>query len=122
MRRRLTASAIALVILVTGLIPAVAGYRCVMGMQMDAPSPCCRHADETAAVKAPCCEAVAAVRLEPRRTPSSLTTIQPPAPVGSIVFPPPSAPLASVDRATPARARGRPPGERLQLYSTVLRI
>lgn len=124
MRGRLTASSIALVIMVTGVIPAVAGYRCiVMGSRMDAPSACCAHRQSAPTVKAQCCEAVAAAQLQPRHTPPSADpTIQPPAAIAWIAFLQ-SAPLvSSAELATPARARGRPPGDRLHLLSTVLRV
>ena len=124
MRGRLTAGLIALVILVTGVIPAVAGYRCiVMGARMNAPSPCCQHQDSAATVKAQCCEAVAAAQLQPRRTPPSTdSTIQPPTLIAWVAFLPMAPPVSSADLTTPARARGRPPGEQLQLLSTVLRV
>jgi hypothetical protein len=124
MRERLTAGVIALVILVTGVIPAVAGYRCIaMGVRMATPSACCHHGDETPAFKAQCCEVIAAVRIEPRSTPTSQeTTIQAPALIGWIVFPPLTVVVPAVDQTTPARARGRPPGERLHRLSTILRV
>jgi hypothetical protein len=124
MRGRLTASLVALVILVTGVVPAVAGYRCIaMGVRMDAPSACCHHEDSAPALKAQCCEAVAAARVEPRQTPPSHETmIQAPTVVGWIVFPSFAPVASSVDLTTPARARGRPPGEQLHLLSTVLRV
>ena len=124
MRGRLTATLIALVIMVTGVIPAVAGYRCIaMGVRMAAPSACCHHQESAPAVKAPCCEAIAAAQLQPRQTPPSTdATIQTPTVVGWISFPPTAAAVSSIDLTTPARARGRPPGEQLQLLSTVLRV
>ena len=124
MRGRLAAGTIALVILVTGVLPAFGGYRCIaMGVRMDAPSSCCRHTDTTSAVKAPCCEAVAAARVEPRRTPSSPETrIQPPVVVAWIAFPPSPPMLPSHDATARACARGRPPGEALHLLSSVLRV
>ncbi len=124
MRGRLTASSIALVILVTGVIPAVAGYRCVvMGARMAAPSSCCHHQDDTRAVKAQCCEAIAAAQLQPRRTPPSTDpTIQPPTVIAWIVHPPIASPVSSADVTMLGRARGRPPGEQLHLLSTVLRL
>ncbi len=124
MRGRLTASSIALVILVTGVIPAVAGYRCVvMGARMAAPASCCHHQDDTRAVKAQCCEAIAAAQLQPRRTPPSAgETIQAPTVVAWILFPPVIVAASSVDLTTAACARGRPPGEQLHLLSAVLRV
>lgn len=124
MRGRLTASLIAMVITVTGVIPAVAGYRCVvMGARMVAPSGCCHHEDTAPTVKAQCCEAIAAAQLQPRSTPqSSDATIQAPTVVAWIVFPPLAPAVSSIDVTTPARARGRPPGEQLHLLSTVLRV
>ena len=124
MHGRLTASLIALVILVTGVIPAVAGYRCiVMGVRMDAPSACCHHRQSAPTVKAPCCEAVAAAQLEPRRTaPSTDPTIPPPTVIGWVALLPMAPVASSADVTTAARARGRPPGEQLHLLSTVLRV
>lgn len=124
MRGRFTAIAVALVILVTGVVPAVASYRCIaMGVRMDAPSPCCRHEDGTPRLKAQCCESVAAARVEPRRAPSPADTIiHPPPVVAWIVFPPMAPEASTLDVTTPARARGRPPGERLHLLSTILRV
>jgi hypothetical protein len=124
MRARLAASLIALVILVTGVIPAVAGYRCIsMGARMQAPSSCCHHDATAPTLKAQCCERTTAPSVEPRQTPSSTdTTIHPPIVIAVLVFPaiPPS--ISSLDLATPARARGRPPGEQLHLLSTILRV
>jgi hypothetical protein len=125
MRGRLAASLIALVILMTGVMPAVAGYRCIaMGMRMQAPSPCCHHDDDAPALKEQCCEAVAAPRLEPRRTPpsSSEIAIQAPIVVGWIVFPPLGPLVSRAEIIMLARARGRPPGDQLQLLSTILRV
>jgi hypothetical protein len=124
MRGRLAAGLVALVILVTGVIPAVAGYRCIaMGVRMEAPSSCCEHEDDVPALKSQCCESVAAALLQPRTTqPSPETTIQPQSVVGWIVFPSITPVAASGALTTPARARGRPPGERQHLLSTVLRV
>jgi hypothetical protein len=124
MRGRLTASLVALVILVTGVVPAVVSYRCIaMGVRMDAPSPCCHHDDGAPALKAQCCEAIAAASVEPRRTPpSSDPVVQPPSLVAWIVFPPIQPLLSAQDLTSAARARGRPPGERLHLYSPILRV
>ena len=124
MQRRLTAGLIALVILVTGVIPAVAGYRCLMmRVRVAAPAPCCQHQDNGRAVKAPCCEAIAAAQLEPRRTPpSSDATIAPPTVVAWVATPPLSPVVSSSELTTSARARGRPPGERLHLFSAILRV
>jgi hypothetical protein len=123
-RGRLAAGLIALVILVTGVIPAVAGYRCIAtGARMQTPSPCCHQDDAAPALKAQCCQAVAAAQLEPRSTPPSTGSVLPaPTVVAWIVFPPTPPVLSSVDLMTPARARGRPPGERLHLLSPILRV
>ena len=124
MRGRLTASMIALVILVTGVIPAVAGYRCVaMGMRMEAPSPCCHHDDDAATLAPTCCEAVAAASVQPRHPASaSELTVPPPIVIGAIVFVAPPALASTATVHTAQRARGRPPGEQLELLSTVLRV
>jgi hypothetical protein len=124
MRARLGASLIALVILVTGVIPAVGGYRCIaMGMRMQAPSACCRHESPGPTLKAQCCERTAAPKVEPRRTPSSTdTTIHPPTVIAVIVFPAIAPSISSLALGSPARARGRPPGEQLHLLSTILRV
>lgn len=124
MRGRLTASSIALVILVTGVIPAVAGYRCiVMGVRMDAPSACCQHRQSGPTVKARCCETVAAAQLQPRGTPPSTdATIQPPTVIAWVALPPMAPVASSAEVTTAARARGRPPGDELHLLSTVLRV
>jgi hypothetical protein len=126
MRARLTAGLIALVILVTGVVPAVAGYRCIMtGMRMEAQSACCQHRNvpEQPALKAQCCETFAAPQLEARRTPPAPDTIiHAPALVAWIV-PLPTAPIQSaLDITSATHARGRPPGERLHLFSSILRV
>jgi hypothetical protein len=126
MSRRLLAGLVALVISLTGTLPAVAGYRCIMtGMRMEAPSACCQHRNEyeTPALKAPCCEQFAAPQLEARRTPPSVEIrIHAPAPVSWMVLPL----LASIEPASDvlsrAFARGRPPGEQLHLLSSILRV
>jgi hypothetical protein len=124
MAARLTASLISLVVLLTAAIPAVAGYRCVVtGARMEAASSCCRQEVEQTSFKAQCCEELAAPRLEPRRTqPSPEKSIQAPTIVAWVLYPATAPMLSATDLTTPARARGRPPGEQLQLLSTILRV
>src|SRR5690242_5829749 len=103
MRARLAASLIALVILVTGVIPAVAGYRCVVsGARMQMIASCCHHDDGGPVLKAQCCESTAAPSVEPRQTPSSTdTTIQPPPVLALIAFPALAVSISSLDGRTP---------------------
>ncbi len=123
MRARFAASALAAVILLTAALPAVAGYRCVaMGTRMQAPSPCCHHDSDVTSVGAPCCEYFAAPQLETRQTPQVIAQLQPPSVVAWIVFPAIVPPLSSFELRGPARARGRPPGEQLHLFSPILRV
>lgn len=123
-RGRLTASLVALVILATGVIPALPGYRCVAtGLRMKAPATCCHHQSVAATLKEQCCEAVAAARVEPRRAPPSTDNrIAPPIFIGLITFPPTLSLLSAPELATSARARGKPPGDALHLLSTILRV
>jgi hypothetical protein len=126
MRARLTAGLIALVILVTGVVPAVAGYRCVMtGMRMEAQSACCQHRNvpEQPALKAQCCESFAAPRLEARRAPpASEIMIHAPTLIAWIIPLPPAPIQSALGIASATHARGRPPGERLHLFSSILRV
>jgi hypothetical protein len=121
---RLTASLIALVVLLTAAIPAVAGYRCIVtGARMEAGSSCCQREPEQTSFKAQCCEEFAAPRVEPRRTqPSPEKSIQAPTVIAWVVYPAVGLMLSSVAVTSPARARGRPPGEQLHLLSAILRV
>jgi len=124
MSARVAASILALVILVTGAIPAVARYRCIaMGARMQSAPPCCRHEAEGPQLKAPCCESYSVPQVEPRRTPSAPDTlVQAPTVVARIIFPAIAPSASSGELKTSARARGRPPGEQLHLLSTILRV
>jgi hypothetical protein len=125
MRARLVTSLLALVILVTGALPAVAGVRCIsMGVRMQAaPSGCCHHEADARTLRRPCCESYAAPRLEPRQAPRSPETpIQPAMAVAYFAIPPVAPTPSLAELTTTARARGRPPGEKLHLFSTILRV
>jgi hypothetical protein len=126
MSARLTAVFVALVILVTGAVPAVAGYRCVLtGMRMEAQSACCRHREDPAppTFKARCCESFSAPRLESRRTPPSPEAMMRGLALAAWVLLPPLAPLPpSPERAPASAARARPPGEQLHRFSSILRV
>jgi hypothetical protein len=123
MLARSAATFLALRMLATTL-PAVGGYRCVaMGVRMQASSGCCDHERAEKTVAAPCCEAYFTPQLDALATaPQHGQGLQ--APVASdwtFLVPATLDPEARVVRAD-ARARGRPPGERLQRFGSVLRV
>ncbi len=123
MGARLASCLLALVVLATGVMPAVGGYRCVVsGARMQAMAACCHHDDATPAWKARCCEPTAAPRVEPRRPPSATDQTLAPPTVAAILAFVPLAPGDSSAVVAAARARGRPPGERLHRFTAVLRV
>lgn len=123
---RLLALAIAVCTAATGVLPAGGGARCIaMNRVMRADRDCCPKCESPpqTSVGTPCCEAIRAATLAER---ASSMTPQPeiaPAPLVALLTPAPL--LAAVDasaRSVLASPRGRPPGDQLQRYSSVLRI
>ncbi|HWE29699.1 MAG TPA: hypothetical protein VHB97_16935 [Polyangia bacterium] len=123
---RLLALAIALTTAATGVLPTGGGARCVaMNRVMSAGRDCCPkcEAPATTSIGTPCCEAIRGVTLSER---AASATPQPqiaPAPLVALLSP--ALAQFSVDataRRILAMPRGRPPGDQLQRYTSVLRI
>lgn len=126
MLARLLAFAIAVCTAATGILPAGGGARCVaMNRVMRSDRDCCPKclAAPTTSVGTPCCEAIAGAILSER---AFNTLAQPrlaPAPLLALLAP--AAQLTAVEVSTRGIVtipRGRPPGDQLQRYSSVLRI
>lgn len=123
--------AVALLIALTtgavGVIPSVPWHRCVWTHERMALEHHCdeRQQDGTqTTLTAPCCEQVAPIALESRSTnPPTEKSIS--APVVIAVLAPPAI-IDSADTLTKAHVaaypRGRPPGDTLARFSSILRI
>ena len=126
MLARLLAFAIAVCTAATGVLPAGGGARCVaMNRVMPSDGDCCPKclAAPTTSVGTPCCEAIAGVTLSERAFTAIAQPQLAPAPLVALLAPAPE--LAAVEvstRSMVAVPRGRPPGDQLQRYSSVLRI
>ncbi|MDB4967819.1 MAG: hypothetical protein JWN44_3508 [Myxococcales bacterium] len=123
---RLIAFAIAACIGVTGILPAGDGARCVaMDRRMAPGGDCCPKCDAVpdTAIRAPCCELVRGATLQAR---ASAPTVEPrlaPAPL-LLTFALADGQLGndvSFVRLA-AQARGWPPGDQIDRFSTILRI
>lgn len=123
---RVIAFAIAACVGVTGILPAGDGARCVaMDKRMTPGDDCCPKCDSVpdTAIGKPCCEAVRGATLQAR---ASSPTVEPrlaPAPLLMTLS------LADVQLGAvasfvrlAAQARGRPPGDQIDRFSTILRI
>jgi hypothetical protein len=123
---RLLALAIAVCTAATGVLPAVTGARCVaMNRVMVADRDCCPKCESPSptSVGTPCCEAIRAATRADRASSLSAQPEIAPAPLAAVLAP--TRVLAAVDataRRIFATPRGRPPGDQLQRYSSVLRI
>jgi hypothetical protein len=118
---RLLALAIALTVGATGVLPVGAAYRCVaMGRRMAPGHDCCASCElPPSAIGRPCCERVAGRAASPIEE----ARIAPAPPAGLLLFTTPSGAPHAITLAPPAGwPRGRPPGERLDRFSVVLRI
>jgi hypothetical protein len=123
---RLLAFAIAVCTAATGVLPAGGGARCVaMNRVMSANRDCCPKCESPpqTSIGTQCCEAIRAATLAER---AGSATAQPqlaPAPLLALLTPTPL--LGGTDAAARnvlGTPRGRPPGDQLQRYSSVLRI
>lgn len=123
---RVIAFAIAACIGVTGILPAGDGARCVaMDKRMTPGDDCCPKCDAApdTAIGMPCCEVVRGATLQAR---ASTPTVEPrlaPAPLLMTLA------LAEIQIGNDAsfvrlaaQARGRPPGDQIDRFSSILRI
>jgi hypothetical protein len=126
MTPRFLALAIAVCTAATGVLPAGGGARCVaMNRVMRVNRDCCPkcEAPSQTSVGTPCCEAIRAATLADRA--SSMTAPPQIAPAPFVALLSPALAQFSVDapgRGFFATPRGRPPGDQLQRYTSVLRI
>src|SRR5579859_3550609 len=124
---RVLALFVALTTGAVGVLPSVAWHRCLWTHERMAPQHECDSErnveDAPLVVTAPCCEQVAAVMLESRATTAAPEhMISPPTVVATLAFAPlgPRDPFGTVLPA--ASSRGRPPGDPLDRFSSILRI
>ena len=123
---RLFALAIAVCTAATGVLPTSGGARCIaMNRVMSATRDCCPKCESPpqTSMGTQCCEAIRAATRAERAAASSAQPRLAPAPLVALLAPTPL--LAAVDssaRSSLATPRGRPPGDQLQRYSSVLRI
>jgi hypothetical protein len=125
MLARAVALAVALLTGAVGVLPSVAGHRCVWtGARMAAAHASCpeRQAPATA-IGSPCCEHIAAPTVQARATNSSPEVrIAPASLIGVITFAALVEPVAIFRAARSAARSERPPGERLHAFTSVLRV
>jgi hypothetical protein len=123
---RLLALAIAVCTAATGVLPAGGGARCVaMNRVLRSDTDCCPKcvAAPVTSVGTPCCEAMPGATLGERAFNRIVEPQLAPAPLVAWLAPTPqTADVAVSARALVAVAPGRPPGDQLQRYSSVLRI
>ena len=108
-----------------GVIPSVSWHRCLWTHERMAPEHECDKTDSSVpTVTAPCCEQVAALALEtrannaaPEKTLSAPTVV---ALLSFVVLVDSGHTLAGIRLA--AHPRGRPPGDQLERFSSILRI
>jgi hypothetical protein len=123
---RVLALAVAACIGLTGILPAGDGARCVaMDKRMTPGDDCCPKCDAVpdTAIGTPCCEVVRGATLQAR---ASAPTVEPrlaPAPLAMTLT------VADVQLGADeslvrlaAHARGQPPGEQIDRFSSILRI
>ena len=122
--RTIAVGALALVVALVGILPLVDAYRCVsMGGRLASHSCCPADEREEARIDRTCCERLPARAMEARATSDATDARIAPAPLaGLLTFPPVSAAFAVGFVVAAADSEGRPPGERLHLLSTILRI
>lgn len=126
MLARLLAFAIAVCTAATGVLPAGGGARCIaMNRVMPSVGDCCPKclAAPTTSVGTPCCEAIAGATLSERAFTAVAEPQLAPAPLVALLAPAPE--LAAVEASTRRIStipHGRPPGDLLQRYSSILRI
>jgi hypothetical protein len=124
---RIFALAIALAVAGTGLLPTGDAVRCLItGKRIAAVADCCAkcHSPAVTAIGKPCCELVRGRSLEPRAPVSSSQDQRiAPAALIAVLFPPALASPAGARRmSVAALPPGRPPGERLERFSAILRV
>jgi hypothetical protein len=123
---RLLALVIAVCTAATGILPTGGGARCIaMNRVMRADRDCCPQceAPPTTSVGTPCCQIIRGVTPSERASSAMLQPQLAPAPLAALLAFAPS--LSGVDasaRRIYAAPRGRPPGDQLQRYTSVLRI
>ena len=123
---RILALAIAVCTAATGVLPAGGGARCIaMNRVMSATRDCCPkcEAPATTSIGTPCCEAIRGATLSTRAFSAAPQPQIAPAPFLALLSPAiaPSA-VGVPSRDVLATPRGRPPGDQLQRYTSVLRI
>jgi hypothetical protein len=122
---RLLAFAIAVCTAATGILPVGGGARCVaMNRVMRADRDCCPKCESPpqTSVGTPCCQAIRGATPTDRASSAINQPQISPAPMVALLAP--ASQLVAVDatRTVLATPRGRPPGDQLQGYSSILRI
>jgi hypothetical protein len=124
---RVLAFAIAVAVGATGVLPTGDGARClVMNKRVAVGEDCCPKCESppVTAIGTPCCEVIHGRALE-ARAPASVVPVRiAPAPLTAVLPAPAVVALADTIalRSVAALPRGRPPGEQLHRFSTILRI
>lgn len=121
--RTIFAGALALVVLLVWVLPLVDAYRCASMGRMTSHSCCAAAEHAEARIDRSCCERLPARAMEARAISDAPEVRIAPAPLsGLLTFPPVPAAFAVGFVVAAADPEGLPPGERLHLLSTILRI
>lgn len=122
---RFLAFAIAVCTAATGVLPVSGGARCIaMNRVMRADRDCCPkcEAPPQTSVGTPCCQAIRGVTPTERASSAIHEPQISPAPMLALLAPASQSVAVEATRTALATPRGRPPGEQLQRYSSILRI
>jgi hypothetical protein len=121
---RLLAIVVALAVGATGAVPHFDGSRCVRtGEPMEPSDTCCASVDiPMLSIGEVCCETVSASRIDARASAPAHDSIAPAPYVGVLTFATPAHWRTAWDRSLVAVNRGSPPGDRIELFSSILRI